>query len=135
MLDGKKRGDRITALEIVESTGFENWRSFSNVIHAWARANKLALFPVRHDGWRIGLPAEHADAAESKRKAARRREMHGLDLLVYAPRAEMTEAQNRRTEFLASRAAQRVQRAETDHKDIRHELKLEGRVPLRLKDH
>lgn len=131
MLEGKKRGERITAAEVVASTGFEHWQSFGAVIHAWARRSKLPLFPVKNDGWRIGLPAEHVDAAESKRRAARRREIHGLDLLVHAPRDGLTEAEARRVEFLAPRAAQRVQRIEADDRDIKKELRLADRVPIR----
>jgi hypothetical protein len=131
MLESKKRGDRITAAEVVTSTGFERWQTFSSVIHSWARLNKLPLFPVRNDGWRIGLPAEHVDAAESKRRSARRREIHGLDLLIHTPREGLSDAEVRRVEFLAPRAAQRVQRIEADHRDIKQEFRLTERVPLR----
>jgi hypothetical protein len=132
MLEGKRRGDRITAAEVVEATGFEQWRSFGAVIHTWARQNKLPLFPVRNDGWRLGLAAEHVDAAESKRRSARRREIHGLDLLVHAPRSELNDSEARRVEFLAPRAAMRVERAQIDDRDIKSEFKLTERVPLRM---
>jgi hypothetical protein len=131
MLDGKRRGDRITAAEVVASTGFDHWQSFSSVIHRWARSSKFPLFPVKNDGWRIGLPAEHVDAAESKRRSARRREIHGFDLLVHAPRTELTDAEARRVEFLAPRAAARVQRIESDDREISKEFKLSERVPMR----
>jgi hypothetical protein len=133
MLAGKKRGDRITAAEIVEATGFEDWRSFRGPIHRYVASASLVSVAVPNDGWRIGLPADHIDFAEKKRQSALRKERRGLKALVDTPIVELDDRQTRRAEFLTVRAAARVQSSQKDDKEIRKELKIGSeRVPLRI---
>lgn len=133
MLETKKRGDRITAAEIVTATGFENWQSFGATIRSFIRSAGLVAFPVTNDGWRVGLPVDHLDYAERQRRGALRREKRGLDALVHAPRAELDDDQTRRAEFLLARSAARVQTAKQHDKETRTEFKLgRERVPLRI---
>lgn len=133
MLARKKRGDRITAAEIVEATGFEDWRSFRVPIHRYVASANLVAMAVPNDGWRIGLPADHIDFAERKRRSALKKERRGLKALVDTPIAELDDRQTRRAEFLTVRAASRVQSGQKDDKEIRKVLKIgTERVPLRF---
>lgn len=131
MLDGKKRGDRITAADVVEATGFDDWRSFGATIHTWAKASSFVLVSVPNDGWRVGLAADHIDYAEAKRRASLRRDARCLKALIDIPRAELSEADNRRAEFALVRAAARVQLATEHSRETATEFKLSERVPLR----
>lgn len=132
LLATKSRGGRITAAEIQQATGFEDWRSFRRRIFTWAKHEKLVAFPVMNDGWRFGLAHEHVDFAEKRRKKALREEGRGLKALIDAPRAELDAHQLRRTEFATQLAARRYAQAAADHKATKHEFKLTDRerVPL-----
>lgn len=132
MLDRKGRGDRITAAEIADSTGFAEWQSFGDTVRRWAKAAKFSLQPVINDGWRIGLARDHIDAAESKRKRGLRAVKDEVRLLMHTPQSELTDAEQRRHQFAISRAADRLQSAEKHERETRQEFKLGGdRVPLR----
>jgi hypothetical protein len=130
MLSTKQRGDRISAAEIVASTGFDNWRSFSRVIRAWGREVGYALHAVPNDGWRIVLPIEHFDEAEACRQAARRKDRRGLAILVSTPITELDDAQIRKHEFALIRTANRVQTSDVHDREIKREFKITERNPL-----
>lgn len=123
LLATKKRGDRITAAEIQDATGFADWRSFRGRIFTWAKNNGLAPFAVTNDGWRFGMPAEHIDFAERKRKTAKGHEKRGLQALLDIPRPELDDEQERRLIVVIPRAAQRVAEAESHDRAIRTEFK------------
>lgn len=132
MLEGKGRGDRVTASEIQAATGFDDWRSFRGRIFTWAKHRGLVPFAVKNDGWRFGTPSEHVDFAENKRRSALRAERRGLKALGDTPRAELDDVQERRVMFAIGRSARRVADAERDDRETRAEFKLGGdRVPLR----
>lgn len=131
LLATKVRGDRITAAEIQESTGSDQWRRFRAPIAMWAKRNKMAARAVVNDGWRFVNATEHADEAERRRRSALRKEKESLRILVDAPLPELDDAQARRVEYLLMRAAARVANGESQDKEIKSELKLSDRVPLR----
>jgi hypothetical protein len=132
LLAAKGHGDRITAREIVEATGIEDWRILRPAIYAWARKHQLVVFAVRNDGWRFGEPAEHSDYAESKRRRSLRAEKQGLRALLDTPPSGLNDEQRRRHEFLLPRAAARVSEAERHERETKEEFRLGGeRVPRR----
>lgn len=131
-LDAKKRGDRITAAEIVEWTGFPNWRAFAVQIHRWARDNGFGLDPVVNDGWRIVLGHEVVDLNERKRKTALRIESRSLRLALATPTVEMDPRQELRHQRALERTAVRVATARQHNVATLKELRGESRPPLRV---
>lgn len=130
-LNTKTRGDRITAEEVVKWTGFAEWQKFGGRIRTWGRKMGFQLVAVPNDGWRIALAEEHMDRSEQSRRSAFRKEKGALKALVDMPRAELSDSATRRAEFLIPKAAARVQQAAEHDRDIKKELKLTERVPLR----
>lgn len=124
MLDAKKRGDLITASEIVDATGFDDWRSFGRIVRAWAPTKRFAITPVRGDGWRVEAPDGHATQAGNYRKSALRKIKRAVQIHVHAPVAEMSEAATRKLLFEGPKLANQLALMESDDKDIRKEFKL-----------
>lgn len=136
-LDSKKRGDRITAAEIVEWTGFDDWRSFGQRIRTWAKAKpseRGALVPVVNDGWKLTTPQEDTDYAEQRRRSAFKKEKDAVRVLASTPVHLLDERGQRRHGFQLTRTVQRAELHRTHDKEIKSELKLTApreRVPLR----
>lgn len=133
ILAAKQKGDRITAGEILDGTGFDI-DSLRGRIKTWAQRKGLVLDAVPNDGYRIRLDAEHVDHALAQSKRAARREREAMRALLATDASKLDDTQTRRHEWLAPRVATRVARAEQDIKDAKRELKLTGneRVPLRI---
>lgn len=130
MLKSKTYGSRITAAEICECTGADDWRQFGAIIRSWATKCGLPLHAVRNDGWRICNANEIVSSAGMDRRAALRKERRGLKKLVTAPAEQLADTEQRRLEFELRRAAVRVARADEDDRDIKREFKVSERVPL-----
>ena len=133
MLDAKTRGERITALEIVEATGFDAWESFRDVIRRWAAAKGYVLIPVRCDGYRVGDPDDHVTVAAARRQSAVRHVGVAVRNLAAAPTSQLSDAGFKRyeRELIATSRLHAIGRE--DDKAIRKEFKLgRTRVPLRL---
>lgn len=131
-LDSKKRGDRITAAEVVEWTGFSNWQGFSGRIHTWARNAGYSLAPVKNDGWRIRLPNEVPDDLESRRKRALRIESRGLRVALATPTTDLDDRAVVVFQRRIERTAARVALARHHNAEAAKELRGESRVPLRV---
>lgn len=131
MLESKKRGDRITAQEIIDATGFSSWRSFGDRIRRWSDKKGFALFFVPNDGWRIGLAHEHYDKQEGYRKSARRKELRAFGVLVSTPAAELDDRQMRRHQAALVRAQARVEMVQRHHNELKPKA-LEERPPMRV---
>lgn len=130
-IDQKTYGDRITAEEIIETTGFEQWRSFCPRIRRYMRSRGHYLQPVPNDGYRILLPHEHVDYAERQRRSALRKEVLGLGATESTPVKELDERQLRRWEFVRARQHKRVGLAQEHEKETRKALGTRSdRVPL-----
>jgi hypothetical protein len=134
-LDEKKRGDRITAAEVVEWSGFTEWRRFDERIKTWARRRGMTARMTDGDGWALLTAAEELLFAEGKRKEAFRKEKKGLRALLSVPVQDLDERMQRRHEFQLAKAQQRTQVAADHDVETRKEFKLgpaRERVPLRL---
>ncbi|MBA2741476.1 MAG: hypothetical protein H0U46_05640 [Actinobacteria bacterium] len=132
MLDSKSRGDRITAAEIVDATGFDDWALFGETVRRWAERRGFPLDFEKGDGWRILLPHEHVDYAERQRKRAFRAERKGLSSLISTPSVQLDERAQRRLHTALIRAQERMSLATEHHKQIATAFKTEERVPFRL---
>lgn len=135
LLKGKAYGDRITAAEICEATGVDDYRKLGTIVRRWASDSGLPLQAVANDGWRICNANEVTASAGADRRAARRKEHKGLRKLLRVPAEKLSESERRRLEFETSRAAVRTAVADEHDTEIKRELKLGGeRVPL-LREH
>ncbi len=132
MLETKKRGDRITASEVVESTGFAEWRSFGNTIRTFIRAQGFTAVPVRGDGWLISSPVSQIDDARKLSDSGTRKKVRALKAAASVPRAEIDERSLRRLEFITTRLAAEVEQITRHTREVREEFKLSERVPLRI---
>lgn len=131
MLKNKTYGDRITAAELCEATGVDDYRKLGGIVRGWAKRSRLPLQAVVNDGWRICNANEVTASAGADRRAARRKEHEGLGKLLHVPAERLTESERRRLEFETSRAAVRTAMADEHDTEIKRELKLGGdRVPL-----
>lgn len=131
MLKSKTYGSRITAAEICECTGADDWRRFGYIIRRWADESGLPLHAVPDDGWRVAQEHEVVDSATADRRSARRKEHRGLRKLIRAPSERLSDVEQRRLEFETKRAAVRVAKADDDDAAIKKEFRLTERVPLR----
>lgn len=133
MLDTKKRGDQITPMEIVKSTGFDDWRSFGDVIRRWARSAGCSPIPVRNEGWRLASPDGQVTDAARDRRAATRRLKRAAHTLATTPVAELSDVAAKRHERELLSVGRLATLASDDDKEIRKEFKLGvERVPLRI---
>jgi hypothetical protein len=133
LLDGKKKGDRITASEIVDATGFDDWRSFGDTVRRWGAARGFEIVAVVNDGWRIVVDREHADVAVRRLRSAAKKEVRAHRAVRSADTSQLTDAEMRRHTFVAGIAARREREAVADERTVRKELKLgSDRVPLRI---
>lgn len=133
LLENKTFGDRITAAEIQDATGFADWRSFGHKIRKYVEKRHMVHFAVPNDGFRIGTPQEHLDFSEQHRKSALRKEKRGVKALLSTDRTQLSETDDRRFEFALRRASTRLVAAERDDKDTKAEFKLDSsRPPRRL---
>lgn len=132
MLDGKKRGDRVTAAEVFEATGFP-LESMRNAVRAWAEEQGFVLVAVPRDGYRVGGPTDHVDYGEKKRQQMRSKLRDGVRALVTAPVEEFDKLTERRHDFLLKRMSLLMASADQHDKEVRREFKLgQERVPLRI---
>lgn len=133
MLEAKKRGDQITPSEIVAATGFEDWRSFGEVIRRWARSAGCSPIPMRNEGWRLASPDDQVTDAARDRRAATRRLKRAAHTLGSTPVGELSEVSAKRHEREMLAVGRLVTQATLDDKAISKEFKLGSeRVPLRL---
>jgi len=132
MLDGKKRGDRITAKEITEATGMDDWSSFREVIRRWARKSGFVAVAVRNDGYRLGGAFDHLDVSDKERRKGLRASIEEMRILAHTPQSELDESGVRRHQFQITRAQARFEQAASHERESRVELKLgsRDRVPL-----
>lgn len=130
LLKAKTYGSRITAAEICECTGSDDWRRFGDIIRKWAADAGLPLQAVTNDGWRICNANEVVNSADTDRRSALRKERKGLRKLLNVPAPQLTDAEQRRLEFQMRHTAVRVARAEEDDKETRRQFKVADRVPL-----
>lgn len=132
LLATKNKGDQITAREVLEATG----RPVSKMrgpIKTWARKKGLVVRSVKGDGYRIALDVEHTDLSRRASCSALKKDREALRVLVVTDGAKLDEEQSRRYDWMMSRTAPRVARAEQDAKETRAEFKIGmERVPLRL---
>jgi hypothetical protein len=122
LLDKKSRGDRITAAEIRDALGFDQWDWCRSKVRRYLRSKQMYVESVRNDGYRILTATEHADHAERKRRTALRAEVGGLGALEDAPTADLDEKGLRRVQFLRVRAESRVRTGITHEQETRREL-------------
>jgi hypothetical protein len=131
LLATKVKGDRITAREVLETTGFEV-DSLRGRIKTWAKRMRLVVVAVPSDGYRIVPDSELVDRAVAGSKSAARKEKENLRVLMTADQSKLDDVEMRRHNFVTPRVAARAARSEQDMKDVKQELKLTERVPLRL---
>ena len=60
LLDSKTFGDLITAEEIIESSGFEDWGKLRSRILSYMRKRGFSLIAVPHNGYRVCGAKEQA---------------------------------------------------------------------------
>jgi hypothetical protein len=137
LLESKKRGDRITAAEIRDATGFDDWKGLRSRIRQYFEAKGLFLRAVPNDGYRIIAGNEHADESARHQRTALKREIKSLNVISSAPVEELSDDEVRRVRFQRDRSVRRVELAASHDQDNYHKLgikPLRQRIPaLRLK--
>lgn len=131
LLEAKKRGDLITASEIINATGLPDWHKFRGAIRSNLLKRGLVPQAIPNDGYRIILPDEHVNTARRAIKSVVGKTGRAMRALASA-RSEMTDSGLRRADFMAPRIAAMHENARQTHDEIRKELKTSERVPMRL---
>ncbi len=131
MLDTKVRGNRITAADIVDATGFDDWQTFRNTVRTHMMSRGMTLTPIPNDGYSVDLAVGQLDHSESRRRKALKQNKLRVKALVSVPQTELSEAEVRKHGFLLGKAAAEIDLATRNDRDITKELKLTDRVPLR----
>ena len=132
ILETKGRGDRLTAQEIREATGFDDWESFRPRIRRFFIRKGLLPEAVLNDGYRLLTPSEHVDWAERRRRQAFRREADGLRALDATPLVELNDRDLRRHHFARGLSQVRVNQHLQHETQTRKELgtHTRNRIPL-----
>jgi hypothetical protein len=137
LLDLKTFGDIISAEEIIDATGFEDWRLFSRRVRRYMDQRGFAILPVPHNGWRVAGAKEQAlavapRAVERGRKVVAR----GGRQAAVVPPTELTDREERLRTFFVGKVTSEIALAEKNRGEIRRHLtagKRTERVPLKLK--